>query len=146
VALLLLEPRRFLRPVLLAATPAPAGLAAYYSPRPLRELPPEQVTVAAGPRSTAVLNSAVLTIVALLIVVEQTFNNLSVNATVSIGALPSHGAFPNVLRFSTQQQGTPWDTFTLLALWAYCGARVLMGEGEVVAKETADRVPMALTV
>jgi hypothetical protein len=34
---------------------------------------------------------------------------------------------PNTFTFSTGQHGTPWDTFVLLGLWAYCGVRVLMG-------------------
>jgi hypothetical protein len=127
VSLLLLEPRRFLRPVLLAVTPAPAELAGYFGPRPMCEPPPEPTAVAAGPRTVAVMNSAVLTLVGLLILFEQSFHALAIHATVSVGALPSDGAFPNPVRFSTEQHGTPWDTFLLLALWAYCGARVLMG-------------------
>jgi len=131
VTLLLLDPQRFLRPTLLAATPAPVELAGYYAPRPLREPPPGPVAVRAGPRSVAVLNSAVLTLVTLLILMEQTFNGMAISATVSFGALPTGGefpyAFPNPLKFSTQQRGTPWDLFVLLTLWAYCGVRVLMG-------------------
>jgi hypothetical protein len=126
VALLLTNPRRFLTPVLLATGPAPPKLAAYYAPRPLQELPPP-TTIAAEPQSAAVLNSPVLTIVVLLLLIEQTLNAWAVTVTVSIGALATNGPVPNTLKFSTLQNGTPWDTFLLLLLWAYCGARILIG-------------------
>jgi hypothetical protein len=128
VSLLLLEPGRFLRPVVLAATPLPDEAAKTFATRPLRDSIPEPVRADIGPRAVAVLNSAVLTFVALLLLIERSFNYVGVVATVSIGALPTDGAFPNPLKFSTHQHGTPWDTFVLLGLWAYCGARVLMDE------------------
>jgi hypothetical protein len=126
VTLLLTEPRRFIRPIILAATPAPPELAAYYDPRPLAGLPPP-TAVPAGPRTTAVLNSFVLTAVALLLFVEQTLPNLNARATVSVGMIATGRSVPNTFTFSTGQHGTPWDTFVLLGLWAYCGVRVLMG-------------------
>jgi hypothetical protein len=126
VALLLTDPRRFLRPVVVAAAPVPDELAHYYAPRPLGEPPPAPTGIKVEPRLAAVLNSAVLTFVALLILVEQSFNNLALRASVSVGLLPSSWSLPRPLIFSTEQHGTPWDTFLLLALWAYCGVRVLM--------------------
>jgi arabinofuranan 3-O-arabinosyltransferase len=126
VALLLTDPWRFLRPTLLAAEPVPEELRGYYSPRLLREPPPDATSVPVVPRSAAVLNSMVLTCVALLILIEQGLNNVAIAGSVSIEWLPTSWSIPQPLRFSTTQQGTPWDTFVLLALWVYCGARVLM--------------------
>jgi len=140
VALLLTDPRRFLRPVVLAAAPAPPELAAYYAPRPHCEPPPDPTAIPAGPRSVAVLNSAVLTFVALLILIEQTFNNMAIDATVLIARLPTTGPFPNPLKFSTQQHGTPWETFVLLGLWAYCGARVLRRGSEAAADSIREQL------
>ena len=60
-----------------------------------------------------------MTAVALLILIEQAFPNLSVEASVSLAGLASNAPVPRLYKFSTLQQGTPWDTFTLLALWAY---------------------------
>ncbi len=137
VLLLLTEPRRFLRPVLLATAPAPPELAPYFAPRPLRAPPPAPAPITAGPRSAAVLNSFVLTAVALLILIEQAFPNLGVEASVSLAGLASNGPLPRLYKFSTLQQGTPWDTFTLLALWAYCGARLLLGS--TAPRQVEDR-------
>jgi hypothetical protein len=114
---------------LVATAPAPPKLVAYYAPRPLQELPPP-TTISAGARSAAVLNSAVLTIVFLLLLIEQTLNAWAITVTVSIGLLASNGPIPNTLKFSTFQNGTPWDTFLLLLLWAYCGIRILVGMPE----------------
>jgi hypothetical protein len=137
IALLLSDPRRFLRPLLLAAAPPPPKLAPFYAPRPVSELPPDSA-VPVGPWTAAVLNSFVLTAVALLVFIEQTLPNLDFQGSLSVGLLTNTAAMPsairelvaNPLRFSTAQAGTPWDTFVLLALWAYCGARVLMSEAK----------------
>src|SRR5439155_1690246 len=72
VFVLLQEPRRFLRPVLLVLSEAPAPLAAYFGPM-LDEPPPHRVPVPAGPRTVAVLNSLTLTLVVMLIVIEHVF-------------------------------------------------------------------------
>jgi hypothetical protein len=135
VALLLTNPWRFLRPTLLAAEPVPEELRGYYSPRLLRELPRDTTSVPVVPRSAAVLNSMVLTCVALLILIEQGFNNVAIGGSVSIEWLPTSWSIPQPLRFSTTQQGTPWDTFVLLGLWAYCGARGLMSSPEYDLKQ-----------
>jgi hypothetical protein len=131
VVLLLTEPRRFIQPVLLALAPAPRTLAAYFAPRPVTGLPPP-ATVPVTPMTAVVLNSFVLTAVALLILIEQSFGLLNISASVSVGLIPEeyHKFVLSPMKFSTGQSGTPWDTFVMLALWAFCGARVLMGIGE----------------
>jgi hypothetical protein len=126
ITLLLTDPRRFVTPILLAITAAPPRLTAFFAPRPVASLPgpaPAPIT----PPSTAVLNSFVLTVVTVLIVLEQFAGDLDITASVSFGRM-KEGVMPNPLKFTTGQSGTPWDTFLLLALWAYCGARVLLGE------------------
>jgi arabinofuranan 3-O-arabinosyltransferase len=136
--LLLTDPQRFLRPTLLTISPVPRELAAAYSARPVEGVP-QPAVVAASPMNSAILNSFVLTAVALLIFIEQGFSNLDVHASVSVGMLPSNGVVPNPLTFSTSQGGSPWDTFVLLALWAYCGARVLLGQTEKVLLAAEQR-------
>jgi hypothetical protein len=141
ITLLLTEPRRFIRPVLLAVAPVPRGLKAYFAPRRLSDLPaPSSMWVA--PSTAAVLNSFVLTAVALLILIEQGFGNLAISASVSAGIVEKDAAlnrlFPAPYKFSTGQAGTPWDTFVMLALWGYCGARVLMDGSEDGIKPKLD--------
>jgi hypothetical protein len=130
MAMLVADPRRFVRPVLLAVAPAPAALSKYFGPRPAAE-PLAEAVVPAAPRTAAVLNSFVLTALAALILIEQAFTNLDAHATVSVGVFPRL----RPLAFSSGQSGTPWDTFVLLGLWAYCGVRVVMGD----TRDTADR-------
>jgi hypothetical protein len=142
ITLLLTNPRRFITPTLLAATPAPGRIAEFYSPYPVAEAP-GPVWTPIVPRMTAVLNSFVLTVLALLIFIEQTTSDLEITASVSLGRL-KEGVMPNPLKFTTGQLGTPWDTFVLLALWVYCGARVLMADEESSQDESSAR-KVALT-
>lgn len=122
VALLLTRPERFMTPTLLVAASPPAGLKGWVAPRPLTGLPPP-ATVPATPRTIAVLNSFVLTAIVLLILNEQAISSLDVQASVMLGRV-SKEVVPQPLRISTGSLGTPWDTFILLALWAYCGVRI----------------------
>lgn len=67
------------------------------------------------------LRPYVLGVVAFLVVDELAFAWLGLEATMAIGGLAAEGASAPRLLFSTKQHGTPWDTFALLSLWAYCG-------------------------
>jgi arabinofuranan 3-O-arabinosyltransferase len=128
VALLLTHPERFMTPTLLVAAAAPPELAGFVAPRPLVGLPaPTKIPVPL--RSIAVLNSFVLTAIALLILNEQAIGPLDIQASVTIGRL-AREAVPQPLRIATGSYGTPWDTFILLALWIYCGTRILVGLGD----------------
>jgi hypothetical protein len=133
ITMLVAEPRRFVRPILLAVAPAPAALARYFGPRQAAE-PCAKAVVLASPLTAAVLNSSVLTALAALILIEQAFTNLDGHATVSVGVFPRL----RPLAFSTGQSGTPWDTFVLLALWAYCGVRILMEDASDAADGQVD--------
>ncbi len=135
VVLLLIEPRRFVTPILLAAAPVPRALADYFAVRRVTNLP-SPATLPVTPPTVAVLNSFVLTVVALLIVIEQGFSLLQMSASVSFGALSTekNALLKSPMVFTTGQPGTPWDTLVLLALWAYCGARTLMGAEEPAYK------------
>jgi hypothetical protein len=87
--------------------------------------PMAETVMPASPRTAAVLNSFVLTAIAALIVIGEVLPGLAAEATVTVAAIPEL----RPLKFSTLQHGTPWDTFVLLALWAYCGVRVVMKLG-----------------
>jgi hypothetical protein len=115
VALLLTDPRAYLRPTRVAF-----------------HRDGEPTDASDGPSRTCLVNSFVLNAVALLIVIEQALAVLKLDIVLTVGALPTGGAIPNPVRFSTRQDGTPWDTFVLLALWAYSGLRTLR------AARTAD--------
>ena len=128
VGFLLTRPERFVLPTHVVASSPPPEFAGFVAPRPLAGLPaPARVPVPLC--SIAVLNSFVLTAVALLILNEQAIGNLDLQASVSFGHLAKE-AVPQPLRISTGSYGTPWDTFILLALWSYCGIRILMGLDE----------------
>jgi hypothetical protein len=66
------------------------------------------------------LNPFVLAIVAFLVIYELAFAWLAIDATVTVNVISSEK-----WHLSTKQHGTPWDTFALLALWAYCGIRTV---------------------
>jgi hypothetical protein len=69
------------------------------------------------------LRPIVLVLVAFLIVYELAFAWLAIDATIAAGFLTPEGSEPSKWLISTKQHGTPWDTFALLAMWAYCGCR-----------------------
>jgi arabinofuranan 3-O-arabinosyltransferase len=73
------------------------------------------------PRPLVLLNSFVLNCLALLVLYEQVVMHLKID--IAITAATAWGLRP--IQFSTRQAGTPWDTFVLMALWAYCGVNAL---------------------
>lgn len=73
------------------------------------------------------LRPFVLAAVAFLIIYELAFAWLAIEGTMAFGGFASDSASPPRVLFSTKQHGTPWDTFALLMLWAYCG-RAIVGK------------------
>jgi hypothetical protein len=71
----------------------------------------------------------VLSLLAVMAVVEYVFPSLELEAKVTVGFLkevtaktaPSFG-------LSTMIKGTPWHTFCLMALWFWCACQVAYGD------------------
>jgi hypothetical protein len=123
VGLLLTDPRRFAQPVVLSVIRPPPALSSWFAGRPLDVMPSEAVTNVAATQ-TGVLNSFVLTAVVVLLLTEQVIGGAGIRASVAFGFIPESIA-PYPFKLSTGFYGTPWDTFILLGLWAYCGVRLL---------------------
>jgi hypothetical protein len=135
--LLLLQPQRYFQRILIGVLPAggPAGtalLADYYQPRLPAALPTTNPFRDTAFRKVAVLNSLTLSLIVLLWVVDVVFPGLDIAVSVSVAGLRS---VPMPLRFSTWYIGTPWATFVILALWAWCGCQWI--RGDTVDKEPA---------
>lgn len=124
IFMLLSDPARFIRPTLLVVAPATPAQEAYYAPRWTAHIP-ALALVRATPWNSVVMNSFVLTVVATLIFIEQTATGLDARATFLVGLNPIGPTTPEI-KVNWGQMGTPWDTFVLMALWAYCGLRVLL--------------------
>jgi hypothetical protein len=67
-----------------------------------------------------VLNSLTLSLLVLLVITEFLFPLLDISFSVSMPGL-SGSSIPMPLKYSTGLHGTPWNTFTLIALWLWCG-------------------------
>jgi hypothetical protein len=104
LVLLATEPRRYLEPLLLAIIPLrrgalSPGLRAYHGPNlPAERLPPVPL-LQAGYRHLFVLNRMAPSMFVLLLAVQYVFPHVG---------LGNHW-------------GPPWDTFSLMAIWAWCG-------------------------
>lgn len=121
VAVLFADPRRFLRARAFALSPASADLAA-----------PPAAPDPFGPRTLVVVNSFPFTVVALLFVLENSLTGMGLEATIGFGyfaTLPTDVTGSAVTPRVKADTGPkyPLDTFLLLALWAWCGWRVLRG-------------------
>lgn len=66
------------------------------------------------------LHPFVFIVVAFLVIYELAFSWLAIDATFTVGVISSEK-----WHISTRQHGTPWDAFALLALWAFCGIRMV---------------------
>lgn len=120
--LLFTEPRRYLAPLLVALAPlrnAVAGpaVAAYHRPAVPDALPPP-VSLDLTPRGVWALNRMAPTAYFLLVAIQYVFPVLGWG---------SHW-------------GTPWDTFCLMGVWAWCGWQWLR-RGEKVATAWEDGEP-----
>ncbi len=130
VAVLFADPRWFLRTRAFELSPGDTD------PRvPLgRELaPPPAVPNAFGARMLGYVNSFPLTIVALLFVLENSLSGLHLEATVGFGYFATPATDLAGSAVTPRVKGDtgpkyPTDTFLLLALWAWCGWRVLRGD------------------
>ena len=117
--LLFTEPRRYLSPLLVLLAPlrndvAGRAVTAYHRPVLPEGLPPP-VPLHVGPRAVWTLNRLAPTAFVLLLLIHYLFPVLG---------LGSHW-------------GTPWDTFTLAGVWAWCGWQWLR-HGEKVATSWED--------
>jgi hypothetical protein len=130
VAVLLADPRPFLRGKEFAVEPtAPES-----RPGPL-----------AG-RVRAYVNSFPLTVVFALFVVENSLMGMEVEATVGIRALATLRPADSTSTAPPRIQGDtgvkyPLDTFLLIALWGWCGCRLLRGEPREPPGEGGGEVP-----
>jgi hypothetical protein len=131
VFLLLAEPGRFLRPRLLAIRPlgeAQLGedLAAYYRPRPVEGQPPPVPLLPANYGHVWVVNSFVLTLIAVLLFLEHIGRTMGIEVSARGACLDTWPALAALqlkqpLRFSTDFNGTPIETGLLFLLWLWCG-------------------------
>jgi hypothetical protein len=116
---LLAEPRRFLEPILVAIVPfhrSPIDLTAYYDPWPAERAPLAPV-LEPSLRNIWVLNRAVPSALALLLAIEHGFPQLGIGASVTSTWWTS----PLKITTSLYEEGQPWDTLCILALWLWCG-------------------------
>jgi hypothetical protein len=123
--LLFTEPRRYLAPLLVVFAPlrdddAGRAVVAYHRPALPEALPPP-VPLCVTPRGVWVLNRMAPTAFVLLLLI--------------------HYLFP-VLGWGSHW-GTPWDTFALAGVWAWCGWQWLR-RGEKVAAGWGDAEPAGL--
>jgi hypothetical protein len=125
LCVLLAEPRRLLtpKPVNGPADPALAGGEWQRSPAATR--------LAHGGRSVWLAASFVLTIVALMLLVDNVLQPLKIEANVVVGYLADTKTLPEGVSPTRPRMviGTsdryPWDTVGILLLWLWCGVQVL---------------------
>jgi hypothetical protein len=124
VFLLLTEPRSYLRPRLLVLAPlseGPTGAGVrYYQPSLASALPSSEALLRPRPGQIWVLNSMVLSLLALLLAIEHLFPYLGLTVSIKAAHLASWVVVQPV-QFSTEIHGPPWDTFCLGFLWLWCG-------------------------
>jgi hypothetical protein len=131
VFLLFTEPGRWFQPRFVTILfPSPEQLkdsvTGYYRPWPVPDYPEAGSTLLVRTSRVGVLNSFVMTLLAFMAVAEYVFPALGLDVIVSTGspATGSEAAGP-VFKLSTRINGTPWHTFSLIALWLWCGWQVL---------------------
>ena len=92
------------------------------------------------------LNSFPLTILAALYLLDNLLNSLHAEATFGMGVLASATTAPGGgtglatprLRLETSL-GYPWDTVLVIALWAWCGIRLVIQRESKASEDEADR-------
>jgi hypothetical protein len=135
LAVLFADPARFFRTRVFGIAPTPASPAV---PADTRELAlPPAAPPPLGQRYLGYLNSFPLTVLALLLLVDNTLQGLNVQATVGVGYWATPTTSPDRatgLAVPKVQADTsltyPWDTFLVLGLWAWCGWRLVRGDGK----------------
>lgn len=124
ILLLFTEPRRWFEPrfILFAAAPdsrLDEAATAYYRPQP-----PTAYPIPDDPSRVAVLNSFVLTVLGVMALVEYVLPFVGLEVQVGAEMLKKTTEATEALRMvklSTSLKGTPWHTFSLMLLWAWCG-------------------------
>lgn len=119
LAVLFADPARFFRPRVYTVEPA---------------APP---TAPLGPRLFAQVNSLPLTVLVLLLCVDNVFHGANVQATIGFGhfarpfTAPDGSVGYDVPRVRAELSAFyPWDTAMLLVLWAWCAWRLVRGDPE----------------
>ena len=136
IAVLFADPKRFVRAEPFAVAPAAAGPA----PPADRAVPLPTLPKPLGARMLGYVNSFPLTVVLGLFLMENSVSGMDLQATVAFGyyATPATDGSTNArvprVRADTGAR-YPTDTFLLLALWGWCGWRLVRGD------ERADRAP-----
>ena len=127
VAVLLADPKRFLRAETFAVAPADPA------PPSDRALPLPTLPKPLGARMLGYVNSFPLTVVVALFLMENSLSGMELEATVGIRyyATPATDGSTNAsvprVRADTGPR-YPIDTFLLMTLWAWCGWRLIRGE------------------
>lgn len=112
-----------------------ADPARFFRPRPFAVEPVPRSSSPFGPRLLAHVNSLPLTVLVLLLCIDNVFLGTNVQATVGFGhfAEPTTAA-DGATGFRVPQVKAemslyyPWDTALLLALWAWCAWRLVRGD------------------
>jgi hypothetical protein len=135
VFLLFTEPRRWFEPRLVCLIPLSTDgeeekPVAYYKPWPLLGYPYPGRVLRFGPEHVGAVNSFVMTLLAVMLIVEFLFPLLGMEVAVSVGFLKtSSEATSPSFKLSTRIMGTPWHTFCVMALWLWAGWQVLRRKG-----------------
>jgi arabinofuranan 3-O-arabinosyltransferase len=116
-------------------------------PGPDRNLPaPAAPPDPLGPQRVGYLNSFPLTILAALYLLDNVLNSLHAEATFGMGVWASTTTSPGGstglatprLRLETSLS-YPWDTVLVIALWAWCGIRLVIRSESKASEDEADR-------
>jgi hypothetical protein len=131
-AVLFAEPARFLRTRVFTLSTTPQSLA-LGTDRGLAVPPVTPMPL--GARLVGYVSSFPLTILALLLLVENSLSGMELEATVGFGYYahvttgPGGETGRKVPRLiGDTSSGYPWETFLILALWTWCGWRLVRGE------------------
>ena len=143
IAVLLADPKRFLRVETFVVAPTPA--------EPLlpaeRTIPLPTLPKPLGARMLGYVNSFPLTIVLALFILENSLSGMELEATVGFRyyATPATDGSTNAsvprVRADTGAR-YPTDTFLLMALWGWCGWRLVRGDEKAFV---GPAVPAAAT-
>ena len=140
-AVLFAEPRRFLRTrvfILSPSTDAPISMnRALDSPQPIAS--------GFGSRLVGYVSSFPLTVLVLLLLVENSLSGMALEGTVGIGYYSHVTTGPNGATGRTTPRlvadttvNYPWETFLILALWAWCAWRLVRGEDRMRSPSLSD--------
>jgi arabinofuranan 3-O-arabinosyltransferase len=129
-AVLFAEPSRFLRTRRFVLS----GEASSSSLTRTMDCPPAGPSVT-GPRLLGYVSSLPLTILVLMLLMENTLHGMDFQATFGFGyyAHPAMDTKGGTVRVTPRMVMDttityPWETFLILALWAWCGWRLVRGE------------------